>query len=267
MATKIVGKLLILVSSLVLIISCSNNSGTNVIGTNTADTQLESYSSKSKSANFRVSLTDAPSKNLKSVFVNVLSAEVWVSKGDKSARVVIAKNLGLVDLMTLRNGKLLTMEDFHIPEGVVVSKMRLILGDGNYSIKSDDSRCEMQTPSGQQSGIKIHLSNPVTIESETSYSLVVDFDAEKSVVVKGNGDCLLKPVLKIADFTKVDPVVVDDDGGEPDVPGDDVTGGGDSDDSNDGTSGGDTDGDGYDDGDDSGYPPIIDPDQIATKLQ
>jgi hypothetical protein len=239
MATKIVGKLLILVSSLALIISCSNN-GTNVIGTNATDTQLESYSSKSKAANFRVSLTDAPSKDLKSVFVNVLSAEIWVSKGDKSARVVIAKNLGLVDLMTLRNGKLLTLEDFHIPEGVVVSKMRLILGDGNYSIKSDDSRCEMQTPSGQQSGIKIHFTNPVTIASETTYSLVVDFDAEKSVVVKGNGDCLLKPVLKIADFTRVDP---------------------------DGDSGGDSDGDGYDDGDDSGYPPIVDPDQIATTLQ
>ncbi|MBC7419899.1 MAG: DUF4382 domain-containing protein [Bdellovibrio sp.] len=184
---------------------------------------LQSYSSKT--GNFRLSLTDAPARQLKSVFVNVKNAELWLTQGGKSARLVVAKNLGMVDLMMLRNGVLLPMHDLQIPAGATVTHIRLILGSGNYAIKSTGSKCDLQTPSGQQSGVKIKLTNPVTIEGQFKYSLVVDFDAEKSVVIKGNGGCLLKPVLKVAGFTRVSENQTDDNGGGSAVPGEDLTGG------------------------------------------
>lgn len=247
------------------LVSCSRG-GTSGFLTDTGlstfgSSQLESYSPKP--SNFRVSLTDAPSKELKSVFVNVLSAEVWLRKDSKEARVVIGKNIGLIDLMTLRNGVLLPFEDFKIPEGIEVSKIRLILGDGNYAIKGDDSQCSLQTPSAQQNGIKISLSNPVTVVGNSSYSLVVDFDGQKSVVIKGNGDCLLKPTIKIASFTKIEQKQIDDDGTHM-QPGEDLTGG--NSDSNTDSSSSSDSGSGFDESGTGQQPEIIDPDMINSYL-
>lgn len=181
----------------------------------TVDTSGKAYMSSypsEKTDNLRVSMTDAPSKDLKHVFVNVAHAELFVNSGGKNSRIVVAQGLGLVDLLTLRNGVLLPMQDFSLPEGVQVTGIRLVLsGDDNHAIKKNDERCEMQTPSGQQSGIKIHLSEPFTVEEGKDYSMIMDFDAEKSVVIKGNGDCLLKPVLKMLTVTSKDE---SDDNGE-----------------------------------------------------
>lgn len=316
---NIINKTALISATVFALISCAPGNSINSLLNDSSDnnnasasSQLETYSPKP--ANFRVSLTDAPAKDLKSVFVNVLSVEVWLKKDVKEARVVIGKNLGMVDLMTLRNGVLLPIEDLSLPAGIEVTRIRLILGDGNYGVKTDGSQCSLQTPSAQQSGIKISLTNPVTLMSGNSYSLVVDFDAEKSVVVKGNGGCLLKPVLKIASFTKVDQSQIGDDGGSPAAPGDDLmggvidsnldqptsdssTGGATSSDgtttgstdgaaSSDGSATGSTDGaatdgsasntdntdavagdtTGYDTGDSSEFPPIVDPDLVVDYL-
>lgn len=191
--------------------------------------------------NLRISLTDAPSRDLKSVFVNVDHAELFVEKGGARGRIIVSQGLGLVDLMTLRNGVLLPMQDLSLSTGLQITAIRLVLkGENNHAIKGDDSRCEMQTPSGQQSGIKIHLAQPFTLESGSVYSMVMDFDAEKSVVIKGNGDCLLKPVLKLLSVTKI-PFDSNPDGGEmsgdPEITPEPVTDGSDTN-----TGGGDTSG-------------------------
>lgn len=171
-------------------------------GSSSVTKLLSSYSGE-KPNNLRISLTDAPNQELKNVFINVDHAELFVRNGDIEKRVVVAQDLGMVDLLTLRNGVLLPMHDLSVPNGVQVTAIRLVLkGENNHSIKSDDSRCEMQTPSGQQSGIKIHLAEPFTIGEGYTYSMVMDFDAAKSVVIKGNGDCLLKPVLKLLNVTR-----------------------------------------------------------------
>ncbi len=153
--------------------------------------------------NMRLSLTDAPSRDLEQVFVNVDHAELFVKKGGKEARLIVAQDLGLIDLLQLKNGVMLPMHDLTLPTGLEITGIRLVLkGTDNHSIKKDGSRCEMQTPSGQESGIKIHLASPFTLEENYTYSMVLDFDAGKSVVVKGNGDCLLKPVLKLMQVTR-----------------------------------------------------------------
>ncbi len=153
--------------------------------------------------NMRLSLTDAPSRDLEQVFVNVDHAELFVKKGGKEARLIVAQDLGLIDLLQLKNGVLLPMHDLSLPTGLEITGIRLVLkGTDNHSIKKDGSRCEMQTPSGQESGIKIHLASSFTLEENYTYSMVLDFDAGKSVVVKGNGDCLLKPVLKLMQVTR-----------------------------------------------------------------
>lgn len=162
---------------------------------------LSSYSPQP--ANLRLSLTDAPKQDLKEVNVNVAHMELFLQKDGVQKRLILAQNLGMVDLLTLRNGVLLPMADVDMPDGVEITHIRMVLsGDNNHAIRMDDSRCEMQTPSGQQSGVKIQLKAPIVIQSGYRYSMVVDFDAAKSVVVRGNGTCLLKPVIKLLTATR-----------------------------------------------------------------
>lgn len=196
-------RMALLFSTVVSMLACDGNlgGGSNVNSSNNDSMYLSSYPSSNN--NLRVSLTDAPSKDLKSVFVNIDHVELFVKKGGNEGRLIIAQNLGMIDLMTLRNGVLLPLQDLSLPIGLEITAMRLVLkGNDNHSIKSDDSRCDMQTPSGQQSGIKIILSQSFVLEQGQVYSMVMDFDAEKSVVIKGNGDCLLKPVLKLLTVTR-----------------------------------------------------------------
>jgi hypothetical protein len=193
------------ISTLVSMLACQGNQGgianSRLISNSLDSMYISSYPSNNN--NLRISLTDAPSKDLKSVFVNVDHAELFVKKGSSEGRLIVAQDLGLIDLMSLKNGVLLPVQDLSLPVGLEITAIRLVLkGDNNYSIKSDDSRCDMQTPSGQQSGIKIHLSQPFLLEQDQVYSMVMDFDAEKSVVIKGNGGCLLKPVLKLLSVTR-----------------------------------------------------------------
>jgi len=53
----------------------------------------------------------------------------------------------------------------------------------------------LDTPSAVQSGIKMNAD--FTVEAGQRYDLVMDFDACKSIVTKGNGKYALKPVVKV----------------------------------------------------------------------
>lgn len=209
-----------------VIVSCSSGGNDNSLSKLTS-----SYSIKP--ANLRVSLTDAPNHDLKEVHISVEHAELWLEKDGTEGRLIIAQGLGDVDLLTLRDGVLLPLADVDIPAGVKVKAIRLVLNaDNNYAVKGDDSICPMQTPSGQQSGIKILLKESVEFESGSNYSMIMDFDAAKSVVVKGNGDCLLKPVLKLPLFTKAPEDQTPEDGGPIEDPVNDEEPVTDGDDSN-----------------------------------
>ena len=158
-------------------------------------------------ATVRLELTDAPNDNIKSVYVNIDHAELRVRKGTVDGWVVVAKNLGQVDLLQLRNGVTLPMDSLQLPAGTEVSQIRLVLSaDNNYIIKSTgeaDERCDLKTPSEQQTGIKLVIHKTIEVAGGYSYKIVVDFDAEKSIVLTGNGGCLLKPVLKLKSATRV----------------------------------------------------------------
>lgn len=229
------------VATAAFIVSCSNGGGQS----EATQKLLSSYSPQP--ANLRLSLTDAPKQDLKEVNVNVAHMELFLKKGEIQKRLILAQDLGMVNLLSLRNGVLLPMADVDMPDGVEITHIRMVLkGENNHAIRMDDSRCDMQTPSGQQSGIKIQLKTPIVIQSGYRYSMIVDFDAAKSVVIRGNGTCLLKPVIKLLTATRQQ---IEDDssggddggstggedtGGDGSTGGDDGTGG-----SDDGSTGGD----------------------------
>jgi len=70
----------------------------------------------------------------------------------------------------------------------------LILGSNNTVVVDGESH-PLETPSAQTSGLKLNVH--YTFEAGLVYDLWLDFDAEQSIVEKGNGDYSLKPVIRV----------------------------------------------------------------------
>ena len=101
-------------------------------------------------------------------------------------------NAGVYDLLELTNGLDTLLCQVELPEGRL-SQIRLILGDDNDLVIGANTY-PIKTPSAQTSGLKLNLHQ--YLDAGTSYTIWLDFDACKSVVVKGNGDYSLKPVIR-----------------------------------------------------------------------
>jgi hypothetical protein len=73
------------------------------------------------------------------------------------------------------------------------TQIRLILANGNYVI-DNGVKHDLNVPSGSQTGIK--LNHGFTIEPNTLYELMLDFNVDKSIHITGNGQYMLKPVIR-----------------------------------------------------------------------
>lgn len=142
---------------------------------------------------FIVRLTDSPG-DYESVNIDINSVEVHVNEGEQSdGWVTLNSNEGVYDLLTLTNGTETVIANDNFPTGRV-SQIRLVLGDNN-SVVVDGETFPLTIPSGSESGLKILINADLT--EGISYSVLLDFDAAKSVVSAGaSQQYLLKPVIK-----------------------------------------------------------------------
>jgi hypothetical protein len=69
----------------------------------------------------------------------------------------------------------------------------MVLGNNN-SVVVDGQSYPLKTPSAQQSGLKFNIHSKLVADIE--YRLWIDFDANRSIVTTGNGQYLLKPVIR-----------------------------------------------------------------------
>jgi hypothetical protein len=143
-----------------------------------------------------VKLMDRPGE-YDNVFVEVVDVRIKVndSGNDESGWVSLdAINTGVYDLLELTGGiNVLLVDDFVIPSGTL-NQIRLVLGDDN-SVVIDGETFPLNTPSAQQSGLKIQVNE--TLEPNISYTFLLDFDVDESIVVAGNsGNINLKPVIR-----------------------------------------------------------------------
>ena len=84
------------------------------------------------------------------------------------------------------------LADAEIPSGRI-HQIRLVLGENN-SVEWDGQTIPLQTPSAQQSGLKLNIQQDVT--GGVLYTLLMDFDAGRSIVQSGNQSLILKPVIR-----------------------------------------------------------------------
>lgn len=144
----------------------------------------------------KINLTDAPGDYLK---VNIDIKQVRIHISDDSTSndgwIDLPTNAGIYDLLELQNGIDTTIVDSTIVPGGKVSQIRFVLGP-NCSVQTKDSVYhDLKVPSGEQSGLKINVHRD--IPAGQTLNILLDFDADKSIHEKGNGDFSMKPVIKI----------------------------------------------------------------------
>ena len=141
-----------------------------------------------------VYLTDAPA-TYDEVLIDLQGLQIKVSDADDEGgwKELTLNTTGQIDLLTLTDGNSIWLTDEPLPAGNV-AQMRMILGTNNQ-IVVDGETFDLDTPSAQQSGLKFNIH--ATIEEGKTYKLYIDFDAEKSIVGKGNGTYSLKPVITV----------------------------------------------------------------------
>ena len=151
----------------------------------------ESSSEKGKSR-LEVYLTDDPA-NYDEVVIDVRDVRINYStdtaNGWKSLSQVNAKPY---DILRLVNDKDTILGQTDLDSGRI-EQIRLILGPNNY-VKINGQTYTLETPSAQQSGLKINLHQDVS--AGLLYKLLLDFDAARSIVKTGNGKYILKPVIR-----------------------------------------------------------------------
>jgi len=140
----------------------------------------------------KIYLADKPAA-FDAVNIVVSQVSVHTSDGDSlSGWTVICDTTQTHDLLELTNGAMALFANHQLEPGHY-TQIRLKIGDGSHVIV-DGSQYDLKIPSGSQSGIK--LNHQFRIQEDLTYELLLDFDAEKSVINKGNGQYQLKPVIR-----------------------------------------------------------------------
>lgn len=137
---------------------------------------------------YAVKMTDAPGP-YQAVNVDLIGVEVTGNGGET---VMLNVKKGIYNLLDLTNGKstLIATDTLQISK---VEQIRLILGTNN-TVVVDNTTYPLSTPSAEQSGLKLQVHQ--TLEQGIMYNVLLDFDANKSIVNTGNGAYKLKPVVR-----------------------------------------------------------------------
>lgn len=161
-----------------------------------------------------VSLTDAPACGFDEVNVTVRKVRVHQSDsanenaaGWSEITLNPSRTINLLNLNdpTQPNFALDNLGETSLPSGHY-TQVRLVLEDNNgnqptanWVVLSSTKAVEpLETPSAIRSGIK--LINQFDVPSGQRVDLLLDFDACKSIVQRGNGTYALKPVIKVIPY-------------------------------------------------------------------
>lgn len=140
----------------------------------------------------QIRMTDAPGNFDK---INLSVKEIVLLSGGKP--YVFAAEVSTFNILDFRIGT--SKPDILVASGEMpsgeITEIRLILNDNNTIVVNGVTQ-DLKTPSGQSSGWKVKLSQNPALVPGVAYSLLLDFDAAKSIVSTGNGKYLLKPVVR-----------------------------------------------------------------------
>jgi hypothetical protein len=151
-----------------------------------------------------VRLTDAPG-DFEAVWVNI--ASVAIESADAGWQT-LADQPQKLDLLQLQNDVTAALGGATLEPGAY-GQLRLIVDSASVVVAGEES--PLKIASGMETGVKINLDQ--TFEENMTYSITLDYDADKSIKTTGQG-YLMTPVISVKDFvaTPVEPETGSGDG-------------------------------------------------------
>ena len=137
---------------------------------------------------YNVRMTDAPGP-YEEVNIDLQAVEVTGSNGQT---VTLNTTAGIYNLLEFSNGLSTLIATSELSDANV-EQIRLILGSNN-TVVVDGVSHPLSTPSAEQSGLKLQVHQ--TLLADIQNEILIDFDANSSIVETGNGTYKLKPVLR-----------------------------------------------------------------------
>ena len=137
---------------------------------------------------YNVRMTDAPGPYEK-VNIDLQGVEVT---GNNGQTVMLNTTAGIYNLLDFSNGLSTLIATSNLNDSEV-KQIRLILGSNNTVVVNGISY-PLETPSAEQSGLKLQINQ--TLQADIQNEILIDFDANVSVIQTGNGTYKLKPVLR-----------------------------------------------------------------------
>jgi hypothetical protein len=138
-----------------------------------------------------VKMTDAPGPYT-AVNIDLVGVEVT---GTNNNAVLLNVNNRIYNLLNFSNGKDTLIGTGTLDVGTV-EQVRLVLGP-NSTVVVNNVSYPLSTPSAEQSGLKLQVHQ--TLVGGVAYNILLDFDANQSIVDMGNGTYKLKPVVRTID--------------------------------------------------------------------
>lgn len=145
-------------------------------------------------ARLQVYLTDDPG-DYEAVYIDVKDVQINVTgNGDEGWQSLAGVKAASYDLLKLVNDDDTLLADGAIPSGRL-HQLRLILGTENYvKIQGTAELIKLETPSAQQSGLKLNIQQDV--QDGILYTITLDFDVSKSIIKTGSNKYMLKPTIR-----------------------------------------------------------------------
>ena len=137
---------------------------------------------------YNVRMTDAPGP-YEEVNIDLQAVEVT---GNNGQTVLLNTTAGIYNLLDFSNGLSTLIATSELSDAKV-SQIRLILGSNNTVVVGGVSY-PLSTPSAEQSGLKLQVHQ--TLLADIQNEILLDFDANASIVKTGNGSYKLKPVVR-----------------------------------------------------------------------
>ena len=146
-------------------------------------------------ARVQLKLIDAPGDYLE-VNVNIIDVQYNNSEDDEGWRSFESfEGAQIIDLTELIGGVNHVLSDEIIQAGTL-KQIRLVLGDGNtIVVEGEVEELPLDTPSSQQSGLKLNLDTE--LEAGFSYTFILDWNVQESIVKTGSDMYILKPVIRV----------------------------------------------------------------------
>lgn len=184
------------------------NNSDNPAGDNSSNTLATSGT-----GNVSFVITDAPFPSSMVAEANVTIDKVTIHKvasdststdsTDASGFITVSEETQTFNLLDLRNGITADFAQAELDTGMY-DQMRLHVVDANVVLNDADSTTyNLKIPSGSTSGLKVKITNGLSVTGGSMTTVLLDFDVSKSFIVQGNPKShagikgfIFKPVIR-----------------------------------------------------------------------